>query len=128
MFFFLFSHYFHYVNDQLSVLSLHKNRQVVLLDILHISTFFIFFKVLLNKSDCFRTVELHIVQLIAILFDLTKLILYYFSYCNIDQIGQNIFLHVLSSFSRTRVKTLIVKFRLLPRKTSISHILLPCFY
>ena len=55
---------------------------IKLLEMLHISTFFHFFNVLLNKSNCFRTVELHVVQLIVILFHLTTLtdlILYYFN-------------------------------------------------
>ena len=44
--------------------------------------FFTFFNLLLNKSNCFRTVELHAIQLIIILFhltDLTDLTLYYFN-------------------------------------------------
>ena len=40
---------------------------------LHVSIFFFFFfhifNVLLNKSNCFRTVELHVVQVIVILFN-----------------------------------------------------------
>ena len=47
---------------------------------------------------------------------LTDLILYYSIYCVADQIGQKIILHILSSFARPQVKTLIVKIRLLPRK------------
>ena len=44
--------------------------------------FFTFFNELLHKSICFRTVELHVVQLIVILFHLTALtdlILHYFN-------------------------------------------------
>ena len=47
------------------------------------SLFFRFFNVLLNKWNCFRPVELHVVQLIVILFHLTALtdlILYYFKF------------------------------------------------
>ena len=49
---------------------------------MHITTFFTFFNVLLNKSNCFRTVELHVVEVIVMLFyltALTDLILYYFN-------------------------------------------------
>ena len=66
---------------------------IKLLKMLHISTFFHFFNVLLNKSNCFRTVELHVVQLIVILFHLTTLtdlILYYFNLLHY-QIGQKNF-------------------------------------
>ena len=47
-----------------------------------ISTFFTFANVLLNKSKYFRTVKLHVVQLIAVLSHLTALadlIFYYFN-------------------------------------------------
>ena len=71
-------------------------------------------------------VKLHVVQLIVILFhffSLTDLILYYFNllyyWSNWTEFS---FLHILSSFARPQVKTLIVKFRLLPGKNSISSI------
>ena len=55
---------------------------------------FHFFNVLLNKSSCFRTVKLHVVLLIVILFHLTTLtdlILYYLNLLYYYQIGQNVF-------------------------------------
>ena len=98
---------------------------------LHISLpFSLFFNVFLNKSNYFRNVELHAFQLIVIFFHLnvlTDLMLCYF-HLLYYQIGQNIFLYILSSFARSKVKTLIVKFRLLARKTSISGISLTFFY
>ena len=84
---------------------------------LYISTFFTFFNVLLNKSNCFRTVELHVVQFI-VLFQFIVLLI---------KLNRIFFLHILSSFARPQVKTMIVKFRLLPRKTSISGISLTFF-
>ena len=77
-------------------------------------------------------VKLPAIQLVVILFHLTAftdLILYdlntlhYWS----KWTGYSFF-HVLSSFARSQVKTLIVKFRLLPRKCSISGILLTFLY
>ena len=60
--------------------------------------------------------------------ELRNLILYYF---NLFYYWLNwteyFFLHILSSFARPQVKTLIVKFRLLSRKTSISGISLTFF-
>ena len=97
---------------------------------LHISTFFTF-NVLLNKSNHFRTLELHAVQLIVTLFHFTALTDWIFYYFNLlyYQVEQNIFLYILSSsFARPKVKTLIVKFRLLSRKTSVSGISLTFFY
>ena len=96
----------------------------------HIFTFFTFLNIFLNSSNCFTAVELHVVQLVIVLFHLTALmdlILYYSIYCIINQIGQNIFLHILS-FANPQVKTMIAKLRLLPRKTSISGISLTCYY
>ena len=94
--------------------------------------FFTFLNVLLNKSNCFRTVELHVVQLIVILFHLTALtdlILYYFSLLHYwSSWTKYSFLHILWLFARSQVKTLIVKFRLLPRKTSVSGVPLTLFY
>ena len=59
---------------------------------LHISTFFTSFDVLLKKLNSFRTVELHVAQLNVVPFHLTALtdlILHCFSL--LYQIGQNIF-------------------------------------
>ena len=52
------------------LLALHDYGVLVLLNMLYISTFS---NVILNKSNCFRTVELHIVQLIVILSHLDEL-------------------------------------------------------
>ena len=70
--------------------------------------------------------ELHVVQLIDCRhrFD----VVFFLFIAFIDQIGENIFLLILSSFARPLVKTMIVKFRLLPRKASISGISLTFFY
>ena len=87
---------------------------------LHISIFFTFFNALRHKSNCFRTVELHVVQLIVILFHLTAftdLISHYFNLLYY-QIGH--FFFMLSPFAEPKGKT--IKFRLLPRKTSKSGI------
>ena len=95
-----------------------------------ISTFFTFFNMFLNISNRFTAVELHVVQLVIILFHLNALmdlILYYSIYCIIDQSGQNIFLHILS-FANPQVKTMIAKLRLLPRKTPISGISFTTFF
>ena len=95
--------------------------------------FLTFFNVLLNKSNGFRTMELRVVQLIVILFyltGLTDLILYYLNLLYYWSIWAEyiFFLHILSLFARPQVNVLIVKFRLLPRKTSISGILLTFFH
>ena len=100
---------------------------------MHITTFFTFFNVLLNKSNCFRTVELHVVEVIVMLFyltALTDLILYYFNLLYYWSNWTEYFFlsHILSSFTRSQAKTLTVKFRLIPRKTLISGILLTFFY
>ena len=82
----------------------------------------------LNKSNYFRTVELHIFQLIVILFHLTGLtiiVLFQFIVLLI-KLGRIFFLYMLS-LARTQVKSLTVKFRLLPRKTSILGISLTFF-
>ena len=71
-----------------------KNMYLVLFIIVHISNFiFTFFNVLLDKSNCFRTMELHVVQLIVILFHLIVLkrfdiVLFQINFI-IVQIGQN---------------------------------------
>ena len=90
---------------------------------LHITVIFTYCNVLLNKSNCFRTVELHVVQLVVMLFpfdchhrfDIVKF-QFIVLLMKLDRI---LFLHILSSFARPQVKSLIVKLRLLPRKTSI---------
>ena len=84
-----------------------------------------------NKSNCFRTVELHVVQLNCNihLIALTDLILYYFNLLYYwSSWTEYSFLQILSSFARSQVKTLTVNFRLLSRKTSISGISLTFFY
>ena len=90
---------------------------------LYITVIFAFSNVLLNKSDCFRTVKLHIVQLIVRVFHLTPitdLILYNFSSLYYwSNSTEYFFLQILSSFARPQVRSLILKLRLLPRKTSI---------
>ena len=109
---------------------------------LHISNFFAHFLMccLINQT-ALRTLELYVVQLIVVLFylaALTDLILYYFKlivWNCIDEIGQNdifcrciIFFCIISwSFASPQVMTLIVKLRLMPRKTSILGILLTFF-
>ena len=55
--------------------------QLALHSMLHILICFTFFNVLLDKSTCFGTLELHFVQLIVVPFHLTALtdlILYYY--------------------------------------------------
>ena len=97
------------------------------------SLFFHFLICCLANQKCFRTVELHVVQLVVILFHLTALtdlILYYFNFLYYwsNWTKYFFFVHILSSFARPQVKTLNVKFRKLPRKTSISSVLLTFFY
>ena len=94
---------------------------------MYISTFFLF----LNKWNCFRTVELHFVQLIVILLHLTTLtglILYYFNFLYYwSNWTEYFFLYLLLLSARPQIKALIEKFRLMPRKTSISGIALTFF-
>ena len=87
--------------------------------------FFTFFNELLHKSNCFRTVELHVVQLIVILFHLTALTDLILHYFNLFYYQIGLFFHILSSFAEPKGKT--IKFRLLPRKTSKSGISLTFF-
>ena len=79
-----------------------------------------------TSGGCFRILELHVVNLIAIFSHWTvhaDLILYYF----LDQIrmtcfaGLSHFLPIRRSFARTQVEPRIVKLRLLPRKTATSE-------
>ena len=86
----------------------------------------------LTNQTALENVELHVVQLTEILSHLsaiTGFILYYFNLLliKLDRIFF-LFLDILSSFARPQMKVLIVKFKLLPRKTSISAISLTFFY
>ena len=79
-----------------------------------------------SKSNCRGTLELHVDNLILILLHCHSIVcedlkLYYF----LDQVIQNyiffrffIFFYIWRSFARPQIKTLIVKFRLLSKKTS----------
>ena len=89
-----------------------------------------------NKVTPFYTERLWWL-LCVILFHLTalsELMLYCFIFIvlliKLDRIcfaDSSFFLHISKSFARTQVKTLIVKFRLLPGKTSTSGISLAFF-
>ena len=95
-----------------------------------------FFHVFIHsKSSCLGTLKFHIVNLTVILWYcncLADLKLCYF----LKQIRQNdifcrffiFILHILRSFPRSQIKIVIVKFRLLSRKTLISWIFFPYIY
>ena len=97
-------------------LSWNKNRQLVLLNMLHFS----------NKSSGTTCLSVNFSTFLVALADL---ILY--TVCHIiDQIVQNFYffsIYILSLFPTPQVRTLIVKLRLLPRKTSFSGISLTFF-
>ena len=84
------------------------------------------FHVLHIKSNCFGNLELHSVSCNTFVTAHADFILYYF----LDQIrmtciaGFSNFLHIVRSFARPKVQTLVVKIRLLSRKTPISE----CFF
>ena len=76
--------------------------------------------------------ELHANQLIVIVFSIDyahrfDIVLFQFIVLLIKW-DKMFFLNVLSLFARPQVKILILKFRLRPRKTSISGISLTFFY
>ena len=72
-----------------------------------ISTIFKFFNVLLDKANCFKTGGIYY-------------IIYFRINCIIDQIGQNTFLQIFSSFARTQVKT-DCKTQITANKAQVFH-------